>query len=58
MPKSIAGLRERDQTSINWASTDASANTIGFFRLPPGHGERRGKQFGLFSLGATSPELG
>ena len=35
---------------------DAAASTIGGFCLPTGHGERRGKHFGRFSLAAASPE--
>ena len=37
---------------------DAAASAIGFFRLPPVHGERPGQQFGRFSLAATSLGLG
>ena len=33
---------------------DAAASAIGFFRLPAGRGERRGKHFGRFSLAVVS----
>ena len=36
--------------------TDAAASAIGAFRLPPGHGERRGLHFERFLLAAALPE--